>query len=186
MNDRFLGGYSPEWYDSIIKSRDLIYQYNNSHPSELRKRYEILKELLGECDEQTLIEPPFHCDDGKNIYVGKHFYANYNLTVLDYVDIKIGNDVLLGPNVVLTTATHSTDYRIRNADDVSDIMGEPIIIEDNVWIGANCTIMPGVHIGKHSIVAAGSVVTKSVPEDVIVAGVPAKIVKKLDFSEDKK
>ena len=186
MSERFLGGYSAEWYDSVIKSRDLIYQYNNSHPSELLKRYEILKELLGKCDEKTLIEPPFHCDDGKNIYVGEHFYANYNLTVLDYVDIRIGNDVLIGPNVVLTTATHSNDYRLRNEDEVSDIMGEPIVIEDNVWIGANCTILPGVHIGKHSIVAAGSVVTKSVPDDVVVGGVPAKIIKKLEFPELKK
>lgn len=183
MEKKFLGGYTPDWYAAIEKSRDLVYQYNNSHPSELEKRYELLKELLGQCWEETLIEPPFHCDDGKNIFVGRHFYANYNLTVLDHDKVIVGDNVLLGPNVVLTTATHSQDYRIRNHDGESDIMGAPIVLEDDVWIGANVTVMPGVTIGKHSIVGAGSVVTKDVPPDVVVAGVPAKIIKKLNFED---
>lgn len=181
MSERFLGGYTPEWYDSIIKSRDLIYKYNNSHPSDIKRRYELLVDILGKCYEDTLIEPPFHCDNGKNIFLGKHFYANYNLTVLDYDKVIIGDNVLIGPNVVLTTATHSTDYRLRNDNGVSDIMGEPIVIEDDVWIGANCTILPGVTIGKHSIVGAGSVVTKSVPPDTIVAGVPAHVMRKIEY-----
>ncbi|MBR5521341.1 MAG: sugar O-acetyltransferase [Oscillospiraceae bacterium] len=181
MENRFLGGYTRGWFDSIVKSRDLIYQYNNSHPTELRKRYEILKELLGQCHEDTLIEPPFRCDEGKNVFIGKHFYANYNLVILDHEKITIGNNVMLGPNVVLTSATHNVDYRIRNKDDDMDIMGAPIVIEDYVWIGANVTVMPGVTIGKHSVVAAGSVVTKDVPPDVIVGGAPAKIIKKLDI-----
>lgn len=181
MSEKFLGGYTRDWYASIEKSRDLVYQYNNSHPSQLEKRYEILKELLGQCYEDTLIEPPFHCDDGKNIFVGTHFYANYNLTVLDHDKVIIGNNVLLGPNVTLTTATHSQDYRIRNDDGESDIMGAPIVIEDDAWLGANVVVMPGVTIGKHSIIGAGSVVTKDVPADTVVAGVPAKVIKKLEF-----
>ena len=183
MDKKFLGGYSPEWYASIEKSRDLIYQYNNSHPSELEKRYEILKELLGQCWEETLIEPPFHCDDGKNVSVGRYFYANYNLTILDHMQITIGNNVMIGPNCVISSASHSQDYRIRNKDNDMDITGAPVVIEDNVWIGANVAVMPGVTIGKHSIVGAGSVVTKDVPPDVVVAGVPAKIIKKLNFED---
>ena len=181
MEKRFLGGYSAGWYDSIIKNRQLIYEYNNTQVTEIRRRYEILKELLGECHEDIIIEPPFRCDEGPNLFIGKHFYANYNLVVLDYEKITIGNNVMFGPNVTLSSATHNVDYRIRNKDDDMDIMGAPIVIEDNVWIGANVVVMPGVTIGKHSVVAAGSVVTKDVPPDVIVGGVPAKIIRKLDF-----
>ena len=88
---------------------------------------------------------------------------------------------MFGPNVTLSSATHNVDYRIRNKDDDMDIMGAPIVIEDNVWIGANVVVMPGVTIGKHSVIAAGSVVTKDIPADVVAGGVPAKIIRKLDF-----
>ncbi len=181
MEDRFLGGYTADWYDYAIKSRELIYEYNNTHPSELRKRYEILHQLMGQCYEDTLIEPPFHCDEGPNFKVGRHFYANYNLTVLDYKPITIGNNVLLGPNVTLSSATHSIDYRIRNRNDETDIQGRPITIGNNVWIGANVVIMPGVTIGDHSVIGAGSVVTRDIPADCVAVGVPAKVIRKLKF-----
>lgn len=183
MSERFIGGYSPDWYDSIIRNRQLIYEYNNTQVTQIRRRYEILKELLGQCHEDTIIEPPFRCDEGANLFIGRHFYANYNLTVLDYDKITIGNNVMFGPNVTLSSATHSVDYRIRNKDNDMDIMGAPIVIEDNVWLGANVVVMPGVTIGKHSVVAAGSVVTKNVPPDTMVGGVPAKIIKKLNFDD---
>jgi len=95
--------------------------------------------------------------------------------------ITIGNNVLIGPNVVISSASHNVDYRIRNRDNDMDITGAPVVIEDNVWIGANVTVMPGVTIGRHSVVGAGSVVTRDVPPDTIVAGVPAKVVRKLDL-----
>ncbi len=183
MEKKFLGGYSPDWYAAIEKSRDLVYQYNNLHPSQLERRYEILKELLGQCYEETLIEPPFRCDDGKNVFIGRYFYANYNLTILDHMPITIGNNVLIGPNVVLSSASHNPDYRIRNKDNDMDITGAPVVIEDNVWIGANVVVMPGVTIGRHSIVGAGSVVNKDVPADTVVAGVPARVIKKLNFED---
>ncbi len=178
-DEMFLGGYTKEWYDGMIKGRELIYDYNMTRPSELKKRYEILKEFMGCCHEDTLIEPPFHCDEGYNFSVGKHFYANYGLTVLDYAPVTIGDYVLLGPNVTLTSATHNQDWRIRYADDISDIEGAPIVIEDHVWIGANVVVMPGVTIGKHSIIGAGSVVTKDIPPDCVAVGVPARVIKKL-------
>ena len=90
---------------------------------------------------------------------------------------------MFGPNVTLSSATHNVDYRIRNKNNEMDIMGAPIVIEDNVWLGANVVVMPGVTIGKHSVVAAGSVVTKDVPPDTVVGGVPAKIIKKLNFDD---
>ena len=183
MDNVFMGGYTPDWYNGIIKNRQLIYEYNNTQVTEIRRRYEILKELLGECHEDTIIEPPFRCDEGPNLFIGRHFYANYNLTVLDYDKITIGNNVMFGPNVTLSSATHNVDWSIRNKDNGMDIEGAPIVIEDNVWLGANVVVMPGVTIGKHSVVAAGSVVTNDVPPDTIVAGVPAKVVKKLN-SED--
>ena len=182
-DNRFLGGYTPEWYNGIIRNRQLIYEYNNTQVTEIKRRYEILKELLGECHEDTIIEPPFRCDEGPNLFIGKHFYANYNLVVLDFDKITIGNNVMFGPNVTLSSATHNVDYRIRNKNDEMDIMGAPIVIEDNVWLGANVVVMPGVTIGKHSVVAAGSVVTKDVPPDTIVGGVPAKVIKKLNFED---
>ena len=181
MEKKFYGGYTEEWYESVKVSRDLIWQYNNTHPSQLQERYDILKKLLGQVYEDVLIEPPFHCDEGPNVILGRHFYANYNLTILDHDKVIIGDNVLLGPNVVLSTASHSQDYRIRNHDGESDITGAPIIIEDDVWIGASVTVLPGVTIGKHSIIGAGSVVTKDVPPDCVVAGVPAKVIKKLNF-----
>lgn len=183
MEKRFLGGYTPDWYNGIIKNRQLIYEYNNTQVTEIRRRYEILKELLGECHEDTIIEPPFRCDEGPNLFIGKHFYANYNFTVLDYDKITIGNNVLIGPNVTLSSATHNVDYHIRNKDDEMDIMGAPIVIEDYVWIGANVVVLPGVTIGKHSVIAAGSVVTKDIPADCIAGGVPAKVIKKLNFDD---
>ncbi len=88
--------------------------------------------------------------------------------------------MLIGPNVVISSATHNVDWRIRNKDDGMDIMGAPVVIEDNVWIGANVTIMPGVTIGRHSVVGAGSMVNKDVPPDTVVAGVPAKIIRKIE------
>ena len=143
-----------------------------------------MKELLGECHEETLIEPPFRCDDGKNVFIGRYFYANYNLVILDHMPVTIGDNVLIGPNVVISSASHNVDYRIRNKDNRMDITGAPVVIEDHVWIGANVTVMPGVTIGKHSVIAAGSVVTTDVPADSIAAGVPAKVIKKLDFDEE--
>ena len=104
--------------------------------------------------------------------------------ILDHMPVTIGNNVLIGPNVVISSATHNIDYRIRNKDNHMDIGGAPVVIEDNVWIGANVTVMPGVTIGKHSVIAAGSVVTTDIPPDTMAAGVPAKIIKKLEFTEE--
>lgn len=179
MSERFLGGYSPRWYDSIQKPRELIYRYNNTRANEVLQRYEILKQLLGAVPEDAIIEPPFHCDEGKNIFLGKRFYANYNLTILDYDKVIIGDNVLIGPNVVLSAASHETDPDKRWRGEDMAICGAPVVIGDNVWIGANCTVLPGVTIGSGTVIGAGSVVNRSLPKNVMAAGAPARIIKKL-------
>lgn len=181
MADRFLGGYGEEWYDSMIEGRELIWEYNQSRPSEIRKRYEILKKFLGKCHEDTLIEPTFRCDEGYNTFIGENFYANYGLTILDYDKVIIGNNVKFGPNVTLTTATHDIDYRVRNSDGDGDIIGAPIVIGDDVWLGAGVIVLPGVTIGKHAVIGAGSVVTKDIPNDCVAVGSPAKIIRKISY-----
>ena len=179
MSNEFLGGYTQGWFDSIKESRDLIYQYNNSHPHKLKERYDILNKLLGSVTEDCIIEPPFRCDNGKNLFLGKHFYANYNFVVLDYDKIIIGDNVKIGPNVVLCSATHPLEAKIRCSGTEASTYGKPINIKNNVWIGANAVVNCGVTIGANSIVGAGSIVLKDVPDNVVVAGCPAKIIKYL-------
>ena len=167
----------------MIKGRELIWEYNQTRPTEVLRRYEILKEFLGECYEDTLIEPTFRCDEGYNTFIGKNFYANYGLTILDYDKVIIGDNVKFGPNVTLSTATHDLDYRIRNSDGDGDITGAPIKIGNDVWLGASVTVLPGVTIGNHAVIGAGSVVNKDIPDDCVAVGVPARVIKKLDFSD---
>jgi maltose O-acetyltransferase len=156
-----------------IRALKLVRKFNMSDVEETEKREEIIKELFGSVGEGVSIEHNFHCDLGYNIHVGNNFYAGYNCTILDMAEVRIGNDCMIAPNVALYTAGHSVEPKDRNKSGY----GIPITIGNNVWIGGSCVILPGVNIGDNSIVAAGSVVTKDVPTNTIVAGNPAKILK---------
>jgi maltose O-acetyltransferase len=134
-----------------------------------------LKELFGSVGVNPSIEHNLHCDLGYNIHVGDHFYAGYNCTILDMAEVKIGNNCMIGPNVGIYTASHSIEPMDRNKSGYAI----PIYIGDDVWIGGSCTILPGITIGDNSIVAAGSVVTKDVPSNTVVAGNPAKVIKSI-------
>ena len=152
-------------------------KYNATHPDETENRKALLFQLLKQPSENLYIEPPFYCDYGYNIQLGDNVYMNYNCCLLDVSTIKIGHNTMLGPNVQIYTATHPLEYKARNS---GLEYAKPITIGDNVWIGGNVTICPGVTIGNNVVIGAGSVVTKSFPDNVVIAGNPAKIVKTID------
>lgn len=134
-----------------------------------------LTELVGYSSD-AYIEPPFYCDYGYNLLFGKNFYANHNLVILDGAPVTIGDNVFLGPNIVISSAGHPTDASIRNS---GFEFVKPIQIGDNVWIGANVVIVPGVEIGTNVTIRAGSVVTKSIEPDCVAVGNPCRVMRRL-------
>lgn len=159
---------------NIVK--DLCWEYNQIRPTLLKERNKKLKQILGAADDDTFINQPFLCDYGKHIRVGKRFFANFNWVVLDEAYVTIGDDCFIGPNVSIYTACHSTDPNERNT---RKEWAKPVTIGNNCWIGGSVTILPGVTIGNNVTIGAGSVVVKNVPDNVIVAGNPARILKHL-------
>lgn len=134
------------------------------------------EKLFGNVGENVLIQPGFQCDFGMNIYVGDNFLTNYNVTILDVARVYVGNDVMIGPNTLITTVGHPLSPKGRKQ---RHGICQPVTIGNNVWIGGNCTVLPGVKIGNNSIIAAGEVVTNDVPDNCVVGGVPAKVIKEL-------
>lgn len=157
--------------------KEIIHEYNALKPSQTLRRFQILKDLLGYvADDEIIVNQPFYCDYGKQIRVGKRFFANFNLTVLDEASVTIGDDCFIGPNVSIYTACHSTDPVERNT---RREWAEPVTIGDNVWIGGSVTILPGVTIGSNVTIGAGSVVTRDIPDNVVAVGNPCKVIKKI-------
>lgn len=159
-----------------IRAHKLVREFNDSNIEDLTKREEIIKELFGSVGASPSIEHNFHCDLGYNIHVGDNFYAGYNCTILDMAEVRVGHNCMMGPNVGIYTAGHSIEPKDRNKSGY----GIPITIGNDVWIGGSCVVLAGVTVGDNSIVAAGSVVTKDVPANTIVAGNPAKILKNIN------
>ena len=137
----------------------------------------LIKELFGSTGRVVNVLPGFQCDNGRNIHVGEDFLANYHVTILDIAPVRIGQACMIGPNTLITTVNHPLSPKGRRA---KLALCKPVTIGDDVWIGGNCTILPGVTIGNNVIVAAGAVVTKNVPDNCVVAGVPARVIKGLD------
>ncbi len=156
-------------------ARNLVFEFNHTRPSEKDKRREIIKQLIN-AKGSFYIEAPFNCDYGYNIEVGENFYANYSCIILDVNKVRIGDNVLLAPNVQIYTATHPIDpiERLNGKE-----FAKPIAIGNNVWIGGGAIICPGVKIGDNVIIGAGSVVTKDIPDNVIAAGNPCRIIKNI-------
>ena len=164
--------------EELNMAKEIIHRYNSISPSDISGRLDILKGLLGHIgDEELIINQPFYCDYGKQISVGKRFFANFHFTVLDEAKVTIGDDCFIGPNVSIYTACHSTDPIERNT---RNEWAEPVSIGNNVWIGGSVTILPGVSIGDNVTIGAGSVVVKDIPSDVVAAGNPCRIIKKLN------
>lgn len=167
----------PDLLEELGAVKDIIHRYNALPPSAFAERLAILQQLLGGIgDDAITVNQPFYCDYGKQIRVGKRFFANFHFTVLDEAPVTIGDDCFIGPNVSIYTACHSTDPAERNS---RREWAEPVVIGNNVWIGGSVTILPGVTIGNNVTVGAGAVVTKDIPDNVVVAGNPAKIIRNL-------
>lgn len=164
----------PELLRERIRARRLTRLFNDSRENELPQRSSLLDQLLGSHGGGLSIEPPLYCDYGYNIHVGERFYANFGCVILDVCEVRIGDDCLLAPGVHIYTASHPVDPKLRAA---KQEFGRPVAIGNNVWIGGNAIILPGVVIGNNVVVAAGSVVTKNIPDNALVAGNPAVIRK---------
>lgn len=162
----------------LVKERDyarnLTFEFNHINPTEKEKRREIINQLII-TKGSFHIETPFNCDYGYNIEVGENFYANYGCTILDVNKVKVGDNVLLAPNVQIYTATHPTNPTERLTDKE---YSTPIVIGNNVWVGGGTIICPGVKIGNNVTIGAGSVVAKDIPDNVIAVGNPCKVIKK--------
>lgn len=148
--------------------------FNQTTEDEFEQRLAYLKELLGTTGENLWIEPTFRCDYGCNIYIGENFYANYDCIILDVCPVTIGNHVFLGPRVCLYTATHPIDAEVRAA---GLEYGKPVTIGNDVWVGGNTIINPGITIGSNVVIGSGSVVTKDLPSGVMAAGNPCQVLR---------
>lgn len=163
--------------DLLQKTRKVLWKFNTLPPDQTEEMNKILKSLFGSIGKKFIINQPFRCDYGCNIYLGEDCFINFNCTILDEAKVKIGNNAFLGPNVSIYTACHPLEVKKRNE---FIEWAEPVTIGNNVWIGGDVTILPGVTIGDNVVIGAGSVVTKSFPSNVVVAGNPAKIIKEIN------
>ena len=174
------------WLDGLAQERtsckEKIYEFNMLHPKERDKIPELLKKILGKTGDNVWIEAPFHCDYGWNIEVGENFFANYGLTILDVGKVTIGENAQIAPNVSIYTAGHPIHPESRNS---GYEYGISITIGDNVWIGGDSVILPGVHIGNNVVIGSGSVVTKDIPDNMIAAGNPCRIIREITEKDRK-
>ena len=162
-----------------LKARLLIKALNDTREDQTEERNRILKELIPNAEEGLWLQPPFYCDYGYNITLGRNVFFNFNCVILDVAAVTIGNRTLFGPNVQIYTATHPINYKER-ASGLE--FAKPITIGDDVWVGGSAVICPGVHIGNRSIIGAGSVVTRDIPDDVFAAGNPCRVIRALSPS----
>lgn len=177
LNGEIYNAYDENLIPLRNKARHLTKEYNNTDPEECEKRHDILKKLFGKIGGNFEIEPPFYCDYGFNMEIGENFYANFNFLVLDDGLVKIGDDVLIGPNVNIFTASHLLNPKLRpkNGD-----FTKKVTIGNNVWIGGGSIINPGVTIGDNSVIGSGSVVTKDIPANVLAVGSPCRVIKDIE------
>lgn len=168
----------------IARTRKLTREYYFSDYTDTKKRTEILRELLGSVGENVAIDTPFHCDYGKNIFVGNDVIINMNCTFVDNKPIRIGDRVLIASNVQIYTSSHPVLPNERLVPDWKErgtafftTYARPIRIENNVWIGGGCILLPGVTIGENSVIGAGSVVNRSIPSNCVAAGNPCRVIR---------
>ena len=163
-------------FQSPLRHADLIFEYNQIRPSNTRRRRELLEEILGSVGARTVLLSPFHAAFGSNVHIGDDFFGNVNLTFVDDIEIRIGNEVMIGPSVTLTTTGHPVhpDLRVDFRR-----FSQPIVIEDKAWIGSNVVVLPGVTIGYGAVVGAGSVVTRDIPPMTVAVGTPCRVLRQV-------
>ena len=157
-----------------LSAKRILYKLDRLDPAKSDEMQQLFESLLGKTGENLHIELPFRCDYGYNIETGHNFFANYDCTILDCAKVTIGDDVLFGPYVSVFTATHPTDAKKRKQGGEFAL---PVTIGNNVWIGGNVIINPGITIGDNTVIGSGSVVTKDVPENVVAAGNPCRVLR---------
>lgn len=157
-------------------ARRLTREYNATWEGEDERRETLLRELFGSVGANPNVEPTLRCDYGYNVHVGDDFYANFDCVFLDVCRVAFGDDCMLGPGVHVYTATHPLDAAERV---VGEEYGKPVTVGDRVWVGGQAVLNPGVTVGDDSVVASGAVVSEDVPDDVVVQGNPARVVKEL-------
>lgn len=158
------------------RAQDITYRYNQTTIHQTEERAKLIKELFGYLGKNAVIQPPFRCDYGSNICIGDNFYANYDCMIVDVCEVTIGDNVLFGPHVCVFTAGHPIDAVVRNS---GLEFGKKIKIGNNVWIGGNTVINPGVSIGDNTVIGSGSVVTKDIPSNVVAVGNPCKVIREI-------
>lgn len=162
------------------KANQLVFDYNHTPLYEKETRQRLIKEIFASVGENVTIETPFNANWGLNTSLGKNFYSNFNMTLVDDTDITIGDYVKFGPNCVLTTASHPIEPSLRRQ---AYQFNRPIVIADNVWLGSNVVVFGGVSIGENSVIGAGSIVTKDVPANVVAYGNPCKVIRTVNDDE---
>ncbi|MGL5331094.1 MAG: sugar O-acetyltransferase, partial [Peptostreptococcaceae bacterium] len=172
--------YDANYDEDLIKERDICkdtcHIYNSTMPSQLNSKKDLLRNIFGKVEGDFVIQAPFWCDYGYNIELGKNFYANHNLIILDGAKVKFGDNVFIAPNCGFHTAGHPIDVERRNK---GLEYAYPIIVGDNVWIGAGVNVLPGVTIGSNVVIGAGSVVTKDIQDNVIAVGNPCRVLREI-------
>lgn len=174
--------YNPDLIAERQAMKELCRDYNDLRPSQMEQRNALLHRMLAEVKGDILIEQPFYCDYGYNIRVGRNFYANFNMVILDEAPVTFGDNVFIAPNCGFYTAGHPIDAARRNR---GLEYARPITVGDNVWIGAQVCVLPGVTIGSNCVIGAGSVVTRDIPANTVAAGNPCRVIKQIDPEESK-
>lgn len=168
----------PEIMKEQFACLELAHQFNETHPMEYEKRDELMKQMLGDVGEGCYITPPFYANwGGKHLHLGNNVYANMGLTVVDDTHIYVGDYTEFGPNVIIATAGHPILPSLRGKTPLQ--YNKPVRIGKNCWIGAGVVIVPGITIGDNSVIGAGSVVVKDIPDNVVAAGNPCRILRKI-------
>ena len=167
----------PELVAERQACKRICHEYNSLSPDETEKREKIIRKLIGKTGKQFIIEQPFYCDYGYNIEIGENFYANMNCVILDGAKVTFGDNVFIAPNCGFYTAGHPLDTALRNQ---GLEYARPIKVGNNVWIGAQVCVLPGVTIGDNCVIGAGSVVTNDIPDNSLAVGNPCRVIKKTD------
>lgn len=163
----------PELVAARIRARDLCQALNATREADAGERRRLLIDLFGAGGDEVWMQPPFYCDYGSNIALGTRVFFNFNCVVLDVCRVLVGDYTLFGPAVQIYTAMHPLDAELRRTREFA----KPVTIGSDVWVGGGAIICPGVTIGSRAVIGAGSVVTRDIPDDVLAAGNPCRVIR---------